>query len=315
MPGTLAVGVGTRFAAAVTGGPLLLALGVAALAGLVSFASPCVLPLVPGYLSYVAGLSGADTAAETGGGSRTGLVVRSRVFAGALLFVLGFTAVFVSYGTALGNLGASLVRYQGPDPARIGCDHHPHGSRFPRACSDAAAGVPCPSATGGRARRCPAARDPVRGRVDAVCGPDSGCRADVGVQLGQCWSRRPALGRVLPRPRRSVPAHRSGVPTWPRGFRRAASTFTIGDAARRCDAHRDRNIAGQWLVERRHHSVADLDLQVLHSDLRMEMEKPLQVHGVQPSTCSSALMADVREGHAGARLFAAHEDPAWPFVL
>lgn len=114
MPGTLAVGVGTRFAAAVTGGPLLLALGVAALAGLVSFASPCVLPLVPGYLSYVAGLSGADTAAETAGGSRTGLVVRSRVFAGALLFVLGFTAVFVSYGTALGNLGASLVRYQDP---------------------------------------------------------------------------------------------------------------------------------------------------------------------------------------------------------
>lgn len=110
-----AAGVGSRFADTATSGPLWLAVGVSAIAGLVSFASPCVLPLVPGYLSYVAGLSGADTAAGSpNGGGRAGLLVRGRVLAGALLFVLGFTAVFVSYGTAFGNLGATLVRYQSP---------------------------------------------------------------------------------------------------------------------------------------------------------------------------------------------------------
>lgn len=110
---SLASGLGTQFASTVTSGPLLVAIGVAAVAGLVSFASPCVLPLVPGYLAYVAGLSGADTTARAGG-APPGLLVRGRVFVGALLFVLGFTAVFVSYGTALGNLGASLIRYQDP---------------------------------------------------------------------------------------------------------------------------------------------------------------------------------------------------------
>lgn len=108
----LAAGVGGSFADTATHGPLLLAVGVAVIAGLVSFLSPCVLPLVPGYLSYVAGLSGADTATGTAGGGT--VLARGRVLAGALLFVLGFTLVFVSYGAALGNLGASLVRYQDP---------------------------------------------------------------------------------------------------------------------------------------------------------------------------------------------------------
>jgi len=110
----IAAGVGTTFANTATNGSLLLAIGVAALAGLVSFASPCMLPLVPGYLSYVTGLSGADTSAAAVGEERPGLLVRCRVVLGALLFVLGFTAVFVSYGTALGNFGATLVRYQDP---------------------------------------------------------------------------------------------------------------------------------------------------------------------------------------------------------
>jgi cytochrome c-type biogenesis protein len=88
----------------VTNGPVLLALPVAAAAGLVSFLSPCVLPLVPGYLSYVTGMSGADLSA--------GRARASRVASGTALFVLGFSAVFVSYGTLFGGLGRTLLRHQ-----------------------------------------------------------------------------------------------------------------------------------------------------------------------------------------------------------
>jgi cytochrome c-type biogenesis protein len=90
-------------------GSLLLAAPVALAAGAVSFASPCVLPLVPGYLSYVTGLSGADLAAPEGAGSgrRRGLVV-----AGACLFVLGFSVVFTSYGAFFGAVGDSLRFHQ-----------------------------------------------------------------------------------------------------------------------------------------------------------------------------------------------------------
>ncbi len=80
-------------------GSLALAVPVAVLAGLVSFFSPCVLPLLPGYLSYATGLSGADLA--------EGDVRRGRMLAGALLFVLGFTVVFVG----LGVLSASVSRF------------------------------------------------------------------------------------------------------------------------------------------------------------------------------------------------------------
>jgi cytochrome c-type biogenesis protein len=110
---TAAAGVGETFARTVTDGPLLVAAAVAALVGLVSFLSPCVLPLVPGYLSYVTGLSGTETGAEPAGATlvRT-RVAHSRVVAGAVLFVLGFTAVFVAYGVLFGRLGGLLVRHQ-----------------------------------------------------------------------------------------------------------------------------------------------------------------------------------------------------------
>jgi cytochrome c-type biogenesis protein len=85
------------FAHTVTDGPLLVAAGVAVLVGLVGFLSPCVLPLVPGYLSYVAGLSGADARANP-----------RRMVVGAGLFVLGFTAVFVCEGLLFGQLGATI---------------------------------------------------------------------------------------------------------------------------------------------------------------------------------------------------------------
>jgi len=90
-------------------GSLLLAVPVALLAGLVSFLSPCVLPLVPGYLSYVTGLSGTDLAEER---RRRLHRVSGRVLAGSLLFVLGVTAVFVSEGALFGNIGVQLQAHQ-----------------------------------------------------------------------------------------------------------------------------------------------------------------------------------------------------------
>lgn len=90
--------MGNPFAETILNGSLLLAVPVALLAGLVSFLSPCVLPLVPGYLGYVTGLTGVDLQKQK----------RGRMFAGIGLFVLGFSAVFVAYGAVFGQLGAWL---------------------------------------------------------------------------------------------------------------------------------------------------------------------------------------------------------------
>ncbi|MFB7459795.1 MULTISPECIES: cytochrome c biogenesis CcdA family protein [unclassified Streptomyces] len=87
----------------VSSGALLLALPIAVLGGLVSFFSPCVLPLVPGYLSYVTGVTGTDLAEAR----------RGRMAAGAALFVLGFTVVFVSGGALFGFFGQTLQEYKG----------------------------------------------------------------------------------------------------------------------------------------------------------------------------------------------------------
>lgn len=113
-------------------GSFAVAAPLAFAAGLVSFASPCVLPLVPGYLSYVTGLSGAELAAApsvraTAAPRRAGGVgvlerpvaapgsqgsVRTRVVTGAALFVAGFTAVFVTTGALFGQLGATLATHR-----------------------------------------------------------------------------------------------------------------------------------------------------------------------------------------------------------
>jgi cytochrome c-type biogenesis protein len=108
-----AAGVGESFAGTVTDGPLIVAALVAAVAGLVSFLSPCVLPLVPGYLSYVTGLTGAEVSSASSGDGAVATKVRSaRTLAGAALFVLGFTVVFVSYGAFFGGLGRGLIDHQ-----------------------------------------------------------------------------------------------------------------------------------------------------------------------------------------------------------
>ncbi|MGZ4592614.1 MAG: cytochrome c biogenesis CcdA family protein [Actinomycetes bacterium] len=85
----------------ITHGSLLFALPLAVAAGVVSFLSPCVLPLVPGFLSYVTGMTGVDLAERH----------RGRLVAGALLFVAGFTVVFVSAGVLAGAFGGFLLEY------------------------------------------------------------------------------------------------------------------------------------------------------------------------------------------------------------
>jgi cytochrome c-type biogenesis protein len=138
--------VGDSFAQAATSGSLLAAVPVAVLAGLVSFASPCVLPLVPAYVGYVGGMSAASTprparqtrrpavaaaaaagpvldlaahlpaqpALTSGGAAPEAPASRGRVVLGVLLFVAGFTAVFLAYGSLAGTLGSFLLRWQDP---------------------------------------------------------------------------------------------------------------------------------------------------------------------------------------------------------
>lgn len=127
-------------ASIVLSGPLLLALLISAAAGAVSFFSPCCLPLVPGYLSYVAGVAGSETPRTSDDTSSTvprpaaasspaavaispapararvrpdpGGVARSRTVFGAVLFVAGFAAVFTSYGALFGAFGSLLMAHQ-----------------------------------------------------------------------------------------------------------------------------------------------------------------------------------------------------------
>ena len=115
--------MGETLSSLVTDGPLLVAAGVAALVGLISFASPCVLPLVPGYLAYVSGLVGTGVTAPApapasgaSGGVATAVRTderspRARMVLGAVLFVLGFTVVFVAFGAAFGGLGRLMLEY------------------------------------------------------------------------------------------------------------------------------------------------------------------------------------------------------------
>jgi cytochrome c-type biogenesis protein len=92
----------------VADGPLLVAAAIAFAAGVVSFLSPCVLPLVPAYLSYVTGMSAADLRGD--GEASSGETVR-RVVLGTLGFVLGTAVVFVSFGALFGSFGDALQRH------------------------------------------------------------------------------------------------------------------------------------------------------------------------------------------------------------
>ena len=126
--------LGNAFGTAAFSGSMLLAVPVALIAGLVSFASPCVLPLVPGYLGYLGGMSGAALGRPAvGGGGAAGRASqrprgpggavrqsRGRLVGGVALFVAGFTAVFVAFGTLAGSLGGLLGRWEDPISRMLG---------------------------------------------------------------------------------------------------------------------------------------------------------------------------------------------------
>lgn len=106
--------VGDAFGNTAASGPVLLALGAAMLAGLVSFASPCVIPLVPGYLSYLTGLvaTEVDDAGAGGAAVRTRRTLRLRVAGAALLFVAGFTTVFLLVSVLFFGMITPLRQHQ-----------------------------------------------------------------------------------------------------------------------------------------------------------------------------------------------------------
>ncbi|MGW0432519.1 cytochrome c biogenesis CcdA family protein [Micromonospora sp. NPDC003197] len=130
--------MGATFEELARNGPLLLAVGGAMLAGLVSFLSPCILPLVPGYLSYVTGLAGSDLdAASTRPGVRKGPLlsdsveegpppntsgvatvtrsaraIKGRVLAGTLLFIGGFTVVFTTTAVLAAGIGRVFLEHK-----------------------------------------------------------------------------------------------------------------------------------------------------------------------------------------------------------
>ena len=115
MNGVLADGAQT-----VLTGSVALAIPFALLAGLVSFFSPCVLPLVPVYISYVTGLTGAQLNGEWAVDETLPRSIRSKIVLGTVGFVAGFSVVFISYGALFGGLGASLQTYARPITAVLG---------------------------------------------------------------------------------------------------------------------------------------------------------------------------------------------------
>mgnify|MGYP003705295489 CR=1 FL=1 len=96
-------------------GSLLAAIPLALAAGLISFLSPCVLPLVPGYLSYLTGMTHSELL-----DSESSVKQRSRILIGTFGFVLGFSVLFVSYGLAFGELGNWFLQHARPVSVVLG---------------------------------------------------------------------------------------------------------------------------------------------------------------------------------------------------
>ena len=97
------IALATSLTEQVLNGSVLLSFPIAVIAGIVAFLSPCVLPLVPAYLSYVTGLTGVELTAKA---------ARGRVLWGTTLFILGFSTVFISSGALFGGAGSILLEQQ-----------------------------------------------------------------------------------------------------------------------------------------------------------------------------------------------------------
>ena len=104
--------MGESFADLAKTGPLALAIAAAAVAGLVSFLSPCVLPLIPGYLSYVTGLAGSDLDATRTPESAQRARAKGRILAGTSLFVLGFSVMFSLMAALVANIGITMQTHR-----------------------------------------------------------------------------------------------------------------------------------------------------------------------------------------------------------
>ena len=148
------------WAQAAVGGSMPLALPVALLAGLVSFFSPCVVPLLPGYLSYATGMSAAQVV--------SGKAHRGRMLVGTALFVLGFAVVFVAAGITFGVIGMALVTHQVLITRVVGVVSVVMGLMFAGVIPSGPPGVASTADSGRGTGRRTAARHRVRAGLDTV---------------------------------------------------------------------------------------------------------------------------------------------------
>lgn len=249
-----ATGVNTT----VLNGALLLALPLSLLAGLVSFFSPCVLPLVPGYLSYVTGVGGADLAEAR----------RGRMLAGASLFVLGFTAVFVSTGALFGYFGDTLAANKDIISRVLGGLVIVLGFFF-------MGWIPGLTMREFRFHKKPAAGlvgAPLLGVLFGVgwtpcMGPTLAAVNTLSIDQATAGAA-PAHRGVLPGAGTALHIHGHGLPQGARCFRLGEEALCVGDAHRRRHADPDRSAARHRNVGQHRHRHAELDRRLHGRDLR-----------------------------------------------
>ena len=292
------------FVEAVTDGSLLVAVPVAAAAGLVSFLSPCVLPLVPGYLSFVTGLSGAELGDERPVAraegdllvqAEPGTVRRGRVLLGSVLFVLGFSAVFVTSGALLGALGAALYDHRDVVERVLGVVTIGLGLVFLGVLPGAQRSV--------RLSRLPnpgLAGAPLLGVVFGLgwtpcLGPT--LAAVQGLAFTQAGAERGALltVRVLPRARRAVRPDGAGVPPRARRLRRRQAALRARHPHRRRAARARRAAARQRPVGDHHHRAARVHRRLRDRGMTLTDDaQRLSTQPLPPTAPKPSLLAPVR---------------------